>query len=164
MKENGQRKTQSSMDLCNYLKSPRVDITKMKIIIGMPDRKFTNIKQLNKNMRDRTKLLPTETKKNMAANKGRTGVKENNKYCNQGRTLWAEEQVRRAFRGQTTEAKRIDRLTKAKEATRSVKDTMGHLPTKIQNQMVQRKEVKLAPSRWPVKATIHREKLQNTVG
>lgn len=71
--------------------------------------------------------------------------------------------MRRAFRGQTTEAKRIYRLTKAKERARSVKETMGHLPTKIQNQMVQRKEVKPAPSRWPVKATIHREKLQNTV-
>lgn len=95
---------------------------------------------------------------------GHAGIKKNNKDCNQGRTLWAEEQVRRAFRGQTTEAKRIDSLTKAKEQACSVKDTMGHLPTKIQNQMVQRKEVKLAPSRWPLKATIQREKLQNTVG
>lgn len=72
--------------------------------------------------------------------------------------------MRGAFRGQTTQAKRIGRLTKGKEVARSVKDTLGHLPTKIPNRMVQRKEIKLAPSRWPVKATIHREKLQNTVG
>lgn len=51
----------------------------------------------------------------------------------------------RAFRGQTTEAKGIDGITKTKKAVRGVKNTMGHLPVEIQHLTVKRKEVKLAP-------------------
>ena len=53
-----------------------------------------------------------------------------------------KEQVRRAFRGQITEAEGIDRI--AKTAVCGSENTMGYLPVEIQNLTVEGGEVELA--------------------
>ena len=53
--------------------------------------------------------------------------------------------MRRAFRGQITEAEGMDRIAKTEEAVCGSENTMGHLPVEIQNLTVEGEEVELAP-------------------
>ena len=64
--------SKARLHLCDDIHSPRTDISEWKVIPGLLDEEFTEVKQIDKNTGSDTQLIRAKTKTSMTQRKGRT--------------------------------------------------------------------------------------------